>query len=571
MFMSTPPPTNSSSAPNWRLRSFVLIMMLCTLVIVGRLIQLQVAEHGRWLATANSIQEKTFEVMPRRGSIYDSRGELLAFDTKAVSIAADSFNMTKPETIISILHKELGIDISTLQKKVYRPSYFTWIVRKINLYKAQRIQKQAMSANALGLIFIDTWKRCYPQQDLASNVLGFVGTDGHGLEGIELQFNEHLAGTPSQVHVLKGADGRTYDVEIVEPGTSGRDLRLSLDSQLQLICEEEIDRGVAEFRAHLGFMVLVDPYTGEVLAMAQDRRYDPNNFSSSTAEQRKNLAISFLFEPGSTFKAFTALTALDTGTITVEDSFNGNDPVNVAGHIMHNAEYKSYGTVKLPEVIEKSINTAMIRIASKLQEEQLYAKLVILGFGSSTGIDLPGEESGILREVDDWSGLALAATSIGQSIAVTGLQLAQGMAAIANRGVLTPTRILPACYPVTLTPTHNRQSVASFEATHTLCNLMQKVVSPTGTAARAEIPGFRVAGKSGTAQKAIPGQGYIDGKYTSLFVGFLPAESPRYLAVVALDEVGTEPFWGGYTSGYVFEQALSRVVKLRQLKPVSME
>ncbi len=553
-------------------RTLVLAMglVLVALLIAGRLVKLQVVEHDRWVAAARATQERTIEILPQRGAIYDRNGVPLAFDVKAIAIAVDSFNMTKPEALVEILSEELGRSSEDLTPLVYRQSYFTWIDRAVGLEAAKRIERRAQDTFAYGLIFIDTWKRCYPQGSLASNLLGFVGMDGHGLEGMELSFDEALSGTPTMLHVLEGADGRTYSTETIEEGIPGEDLYLTIDARLQLVCEEEIDAGVARFRANTGFIVLLDPKTGDLLAMAQDHRYDLNYFWRSTAEERRNLAVSFLFEPGSSFKALTGLAALDCGAVRPEDTFNGNDGINIAGHTMHNSDNESFGTVTFAKIIQYSINVGMIRVAQRLGEERLYQALVDLGFGEKTGIELPGEESGILRDVEDWSKLALAATSIGQSVGVTGIQLTRGMAVVANGGYLLAPRIVQGLGAEGQNPKEPivLQHIVSQESCATMRGLLRKVVE-SGTGTRADLPGFDVAGKTGTAQKALPGQGYVDGKYTSLFVGFLPADEPTYLALVVLDEVKTTPVWGGYTAGSIFHDAASRLVLAEHVAPVA--
>ncbi len=553
-----------------RKRGLILfsILGLGALIIVARLTLVQGVEHDQWLRVAQATHERTIILDPRRGSIYDRNGVPLAFDVKASAIAVDSFNMTKPDTLVQILSEELGRPPDEIAGLIYRRSYFTWIDRKVDLETAKRIKKRAEAASANGLIFIDTWKRCYPQGELASNVLGFVGTDGHGLEGIELYFDKELSGTPTTLHVVRGADGRTYHTETIEQGTAGKDIYLTLDAVLQHVCEDEIDRGVNRFRANTGFIVLLDPRTGEVLAMAQDRRYDLNEFSRSTPEERKNLAVSFLFEPGSSFKAFTGLAALEAGVVKVTDRFNGNDGIIVAGHTMHNSENESFGTVTFAKIIQYSINTGMIRVAQRLGEDRLYQFLVDLGFGRKTGIELPGEEAGILRNVKDWSKLALAATSIGQSVGVTGIQLARGMAAVANGGkLLKPQIVLRIGDGPEVDPTVIRR-IASPENCATMRGLMRLVVE-SGTGTPADIPGFEVAGKTGTAQKAVPGVGYVPGKYTSLFTGFFPKDDPRYLGLVVLDEVKTTPVWGGATAGRIFHDALSRIALIAHIPPVA--
>lgn len=556
--------TDSEQATRKRGRVLATVLILCALTVVGRLVQLQLIQGGQWRALAASAQERTIELPPRRGAIFDREGTALAFDVKAMALAIDGYNMTNPATLATILAEELGRPPAEISDLVYRPSYFTWVDRGVELETAQRIDRRAREADAHGLILLDTWKRCYPQGRLASNVIGFVGTDGVGLEGIELQFDEALRGVPARIHVVEGADGRTYQTEIIDEGKSGDDLVLTLDSDLQFICEEEIAIGVARFRADAGIIVVLDPVSGEVLAMAQDQTYDLNRFRSSPVAARKNLAVSSLFEPGSIFKAFTGLAALEAGIVRIDDTFDGNDGIAISGHVMHNAERESYGTVTFAEIIEHSINTAMIRVAFLLGEEALHAFLVRLGFGQVTGIELPGEEAGILRAPDAWSQLDLAAASIGQSVAVTGLQLARAMAAVANGGFLPDARI------ITGAEATSGNNVATAEASATMRELMTRVVA-TGTGTLAAVDGFAVAGKTGTAQKAVAGRGYVEGKYTSLFAGFFPADDPEVVVLVVLDEVKTAPVWGGYTAGQIFREAAARMIHAERLAPSESE
>jgi stage V sporulation protein D (sporulation-specific penicillin-binding protein) len=570
--MSPSRPPRKVSAESRRSVVLAAVLVLASLLVIGRLIQIQGVEHDHWAATAQSIQEQTIEVMPRRGTIYDRNGVPLAFDVKATAIAIDSYDMTRPESLVAILSKELGQSPAELRKLVYRRSYFTWIDRAVDLETAKRIKKEAADSDANGLIFIDTWKRCYPQGSLASNLIGFVGTDGHGLEGIELEFNKTLSGTPTTLRVLRGADGRTYETQTLKQGTPGDDVYLTIDSRLQFICEQAISQGVATYRANQGFVVLLDPNTGQVLAMAQDQRYDLNEFWKSTPAQRRDLPISFLFEPGSTFKAFGGLDALYSGVITPQSKLNGNDGIRVGGHTIHNSENESFGTVTFAKTIQNSINCAMVQVAQRLGAQSLHDFLASLGFGKPTGIQLPGEEKGILRPAREWTPLDLAESSIGQSVGVTGIQLARAMAAVANGGSVLEPRIVQGVGPSGQTPKPPAviRRVASPATCTTMRGLMRLVVE-RGTATPANIPGFDVAGKTGTAQKAIPGKGYVPGKYTSLFCGFFPQATPTYLALVVLDEVKTTPVFGGNTAGQIFHDMMSRVINIEQVAPVAQK
>ena len=539
------------------------IFALLLAIILGRFVQLQILQHSYWLARATASQERSIELPPQRGAILDRTGTVLAIDVKAMAIAVDAINIIHPEAAVAILYDELSLSQTELESKVFGDSYFTWIDRRVDFDTAQRIRGRAKEAGVYGLIFLDTWKRWYPQGELASNLIGFVGTDGHGLEGLELAYDERLQGIPNVVRVLEGNDGRTYDVKIIEQGQAGDDLIITIDAGLQFICEEEIRTGVSRFRALGGIIVLLDPHTGYVLAMAQDKGYDLNEFWNSTSEERRNLAVTHLFEPGSIFKVFTGLAALENHVVSVTDTFDGNDGINVAGHTMHNADHESFGTVTFGEIIEHSVNTGMIRVAQLLGEEPFHTFLKSLGFGQSTRVGLPGEESGILRPVADWSGLALAATSIGQSVAVTGIQLTRALAVIASDGILRSPSI---AMSESEAAGDEGARVCSSSTAQTMLQLMRTVIE-SGTGTWAAVDGFSLAGKSGTAQKAVPGQGYVEGKYTSLFAGVITANSPDYVMLVVLDEIQSGSMSGGYTSGQIFKRAAERLIAHERLTP----
>lgn len=540
------------------------VFAVLTIIVAARFLQLQIFQHGAWVSRARASQERTLEMPPQRGTIFDRHGTILAIDVRAMAIAVDGIQIHRPEDAIRILQEELSIPRATLEAKVYRDAYFTWIDRSVDFDIAHRIQTRARNAGVHGLIFIDTWKRFYPQGRLASNVIGFVGIDGFGLEGIELAHESTLRGTPRIVHVLEGGDGRTYDTRVIEPGTRGNDLTLTLDARIQLVCEEEIRFGVTRYHALAGLIVVLDPHTGDVLAMAQDKGYDLNRFASSTADQRRNWAVSHLFEPGSVFKVISTLAALEYGAVSPTDVFDGNTGISVSGHVMHNAEFISYGPSDVRAIIENSINTGMIRIAQRLGEDALHEFLVSLGFGQPTGVGLPGEERGILRSAEAWSPLDLAASSIGQSIAVTAIQLVRAMAVVASGGVLPAPRIvIPNPGYVSTDP---GPRVCSPSTAETMLDFMRTVVE-SGTGIFGDVEGFPMAGKTGTAQKAVPGQGYVAGKYTSLFAGIITARSPDYLMLVVLDEVQTGNVGGGTVCAPIFQRAAARLVAHERLVP----
>ncbi|OGF52732.1 MAG: hypothetical protein A2Z21_08110 [Candidatus Fraserbacteria bacterium RBG_16_55_9] len=554
------------------------LLAMLFVIVAAKLVEIQVLEHSRWLKAANQFQVREMLQSYPRGRIYDRNGLLLAFDVRATSIALDNFHMTRPELIESLFERYLKLTPQAARELTYREGYFTWIARKVDPDVAQALQREAEAQGIKGLIYLPEWKRVYPQGNLASNVIGFAGLDNLGLEGIELSFDEILKGQGEKHEVVLGAGGIILQDRVIEPGYPGADLYLTLDAHIQHLAEEAIYEGVQRYQAKSGFAIVLDPQSGEILAMAQDKTYNVNDFEHSSSLARKNLAISQLFEPGSSFKVFPMLAALEAGAIGLEQRFDGNEPVVIAGHAFHNSENKNYGSITPAEIMRDSVNTAMIRVAQRLGEEGLYGFLKRLGFGEKTGVRLPGEESGTLPHLEDWSALEIGSIAIGQSVSVTGVQLVSRYAALANGGWLRPLKIAERIVPPpgvrresSELPTQSLRLPADGRITspgnlQALTDMMRLVVED-GTGILAQIDGFDIAAKSGTGQKAVPGLGYVKGKYTSLFAGFFPASDPKYVILVVFDEVGAKLYYGGQTAAPIFREIAQGIIELRHLEP----
>jgi cell division protein FtsI/penicillin-binding protein 2 len=530
------------------------------LILAGRLAQLQLVEADQWRALATRFQEGTVTIPSPRGRIYDRNGVLLAEDVRAISVAVDNYHMTRPELLEQLLTSHLQIPREVVREKLYRPSYFTWIARAIPPDKAESLEQAARSAGARGLILIEDRKRQYPHGDLASNVLGFAGIDGKGLEGIELLFDEELQGRDSVWSFVRMANGTQIERRQIQAGQPGRDLTLTIDSRIQHIAEQAITKGVQRYKAKAGLALVLDPWTGEVLAMAQDKRYDLNDFQRSRPEQRQNLSVIWAFEPGSSFKIFTMLAALEHNVIALDERISGSATYRIASHTFRNADGKEYGLVTPKDVIKNSINTAMIRIAQRLGEERLYQALKRYGFGQKTGIELPGEVSGYLPPVQSWSALEIGAIAIGQSVSVTAIQLASRVAAIATGGRLIPPTIVKGRTP------RQETKIASETSCRSLTEMMIETVR-SGTGVLAQIDGYTIAAKTGTAQKAVPGQGYVKGKYVASFEGFFPAEAPRYVILIVLDEPGGREYYGSETAAPIFKEIAQQLIALDRIPP----
>lgn len=552
---------------NRRLTVALVFFLGFFVVVAGRLVQLQIVEADQWRALARRFQEGTVTIPAPRGRIYDRNGILLAEDVRAISIAVDSYNMTRPDVLEDLLVTYLDPPRATVREKLYRPSYFTWLARAIPPEQAKALEKAAREAGARGLIFLEDRTRQYPHRDLASNVLGFAGVDGHGLEGIELLFDSELQGTESVWSFVRMADGTQIERRQIQAGKPGRDLVLTLDSRIQYIAEGAITRGVQKYRAKAGMALVLDPWTGEVLAMAQDKRYDLNSFQTSRPEQRQNLAVVYPFEPGSSFKIFTMLAALEHNVIALDERISGSATYQIAHHTFRNADGREYGMVTPKDVIKNSINTAMIRIAQRIGEERLYEALQRYGFGQKTGIELPGEVSGYLPPVRSWSALEIGSIAIGQSASVTAIQLASRVAMIANGGKLVQPTIVKTSPPA---PPQRGEGVKSRVVPETICRQLTEMMVETvrsGTGVLAQIPGYEIAAKTGTAQKAVPGKGYVKGKYVASFEGFFPADAPKYLIVIVLDEPGGREYYGSEVAAPIFKEIAQQLIALDRIPP----
>jgi cell division protein FtsI/penicillin-binding protein 2 len=553
---------------NRRLAITLVCLLVFFALVAGRLVQLQIVQADQWKHLAKRFQEGTLTILAPRGRIYDRNGLLLAENVRAISVAVDNYNMTRPDRLEELLVAHLKIPRTTVREKLYRPSYFTWIARAITPVQAEALEQAAREAGARGLMFLEDWKRQYPQKDLASNVIGFTGIDGDGLEGIELAFDQSLRGEEAVWAFVRMADGTQIERRQVRSGNPGRDLVLTIDNRIQHMAESAIARGVRTYKAKAGIALVLDPWTGEVLAMAQDSTYDLNAFERSRPEERRNLAVVYPFEPGSSFKVFTMLAALEHNVVTLDERISGSATHQIAHHTFRNADGTNYGMVTPEEVIKNSINTAMIRIAQRLGEERLSEALKKYGFGQKTNIELPGEVSGYVPSVKSWSALEIGAIAIGQSVSVTAIQLASRVAAIANGGQLLRPRIVKAIrdrdstvHPV---QTEMLGKIASERYCQELLEMMIETVR-SGTGILAQIEGYTIAAKTGTAQKAVPGQGYVKGKYVVSFEGFFPAEAPKYLILVVLDEPGGRQYYGSETAAPVFKEIAQGLISLDRL------
>lgn len=543
-----------------RLYLLLLISLLWFGALAGRLYQLQVVEHDHYVARAANQQRSELVLTPPRGTIYDSRGRELAMSLEASSAYADPTSIVDPHQAALQLAPVVGRDSKRLARVLAnRDKHFVWVERQMEADLAARVRDLEIE----GVSFTRESKRSYPQGRLAASVIGFTGVDPKGLAGVELAYEEVVAGTEVRRPILRDARrGKAlYDSFSLPEARPGADLHLTIDSSIQHVAERELAAAIEREGAAGGSIVMLDPSSGAVLAMASYPGFDPNEYGRVEPERRKNIPIQNIFEPGSTFKLITAAAALEVGAVDPFDRFDcGNGGINFRGKYIR--DHRAFDRLSFSEVIAYSSNVGAINLGVRVGERRLYEMIRAFGFGSKTGIDLSGEGTGLVHDVEAWNKRSIAYISFGQGISVTPLQLANAFAAIANGGTLYKPYVVagidrgsgietPAGRPEVL------GHPISATTARTLERMLEMVVEHEhGTGRHAAIPGYRVAGKTGTAEKPGVG-GYAAGAYVASFVGFAPARDPAVVALVIVDEPGGPRYHGGDLPASIF----SRVVR----------
>ena len=521
--------------------------------LLGRLGYLQVLKHDEYLRLAESQHAKAVALRPKRGPILDRHGQVLAVSSGAETLYALPHRIDDAGRLARRLAPLLGEPSAEVARRFDSAKRFVFVKRRLPPPTAQAVRD--LKEPALG--FLEESLRLYPNRELAAHVVGFEGAEGKGLGGIEQAWDAHLAGQEGRALVERDALGRevTGAPVVLKVPHPGQGVMLTLDATLQYIAEKEIDAAWRRTRARAAMAVALDPRTGDVLAIAIRPTFNPNAFSVASDDERRNRAVTDPFEPGSTFKVILAAAALEEGVVRPGDRLYGeNGAITIARTTIH--DWKKYGWLTFSEVLQNSSNVGSIKVGLLLGKERYYKHMTGFGFGTPTGLGLPGESRGQLRAPDRWSGLSLATMSIGQEISVTALQIVSAFGAVAHGGRLMQPRIVRALLDGNgrevqrFEPKVVRQ-VISPETARTLTGMMTRVVSD-GTGHNAAIAGFEVAGKTGTAQKLDPvTRRYSRAPGVLSFVGFAPADDPRIAMLVMLDEPKNEQ-WGSEAAAPIF-------------------
>lgn len=534
------------------------VIIFSFFLIFFRLSDLMLFNHERLSKKAEQQHVKAEQIQVRRGMIFDRRGREFALNLELESLYCDPKDFQYKDDKITRLASVISKKPTDILSKISEGGRFVWIDRKLDPVSAEEIKKLDIK----GFGFVPEAKRFYPKDELASHVIGVVGIDNQALEGIELKYDKYLKTKGGKVFFGRDALGRTLS-QGVEIEAKGNNIILTIDEVLQRILEKEIDKAMLKWRAKAVTAIMMDPFTGEILALANRPTYNPNNVAIVDEVAKRNRAITDCYEPGSTFKTVIGVAALEEKIVmpnTLFDVSAGN--IEIGGKIIRDVHKN--GIITFREVIQKSSNVGTIMIGLKLGKERIYRYSKILGIGEKTGIDLPGEVSGWIYPPEKWSGTSIGAISIGQEVAVTPIQMLRIYSVIANGGFLirpyVVSKIVSPDGEVIFSNDREAKRVISEKTANYFKEILKSVVEEGGTGIFASVKGNDVAGKTGTAQIIDPKTGrYSKEKYVSSFVGFVPADNPKIAMIIVIYEPKGQ-IYGGVVAGPVFKEIATQAL-----------
>ncbi|MBI5699741.1 stage V sporulation protein D [Candidatus Saganbacteria bacterium] len=545
-----------------RLQALIYLLAVLALILLARLIELQLFHHDFYKQKAEDQRRRIINLAAERGDIYDRRGHVLATTLDTFSVAVNPRIFSSPEA----LSKLLGEPVGALSKK----RAFSWVKRKIAVELAAKLR----SAKIAGVLLLPDKKRVYPKGRLAAQILGFTGLDNEGLSGVELAWDRYLKGKEGRL--ITESDPLGYELpqmpEREEAAHPGMNVTLTIDEPVQYLAERELAKILKQFKASAGNIIVMDVENGEILALAGLPDFDPNEYQKSGFHLWKSRALD-VYEPGSTFKVITACAGLQEGVIEPDEKLKALDTLEIGGKVIENSHPIDWpgSRISLSFMLEKSINTGAAQVSLKLGPERFYKMIREFGFGEATGLGLYGESRGIVKPPQAWYKPDIAMMSFGQSIAVTPLQLLAAYAAIAHGGVrIKPVLIKKIESPdgtfVRSASAEELNRVLSLRVTEQAKKLMENVVL-FGSGKRAQMKYFRVGGKTGTAQKALPGgRGYMKNHFIASFCGFAPLDDPRIAILVLVDDP-QGVIWGETVAGPAFKTVMEGTLRYLNVKP----
>jgi cell division protein FtsI (penicillin-binding protein 3) len=545
-----------------RLGLLFCIFCLIFSFAIARSFWLQGVKGSSLRAEARSQQVTRVTIPGERGRVLDRNGKVLAASEDAADVIATPYQVENPGQTALRLHEVLGEPTADLLDSLSdRTSGFAYLARKVDPDVAAEVKKLDIT----GISTVPTSKRLYPQGELASQVIGAVGTDNQGLTGLEHSENSVLGGANGEQDVVHDALGRPLRMETVSPASVGEDIQTTIDAAIQDKTEEALDEAAQHYGAKGATAIVMNPNTGEILAMANTPGFDPEDLQNATSDELENRATGFTYEPGSTFKAFTVASALEDHVVTPHSSFYLPSEIHVYDRTIGEAEPRPPVTLDTAQILAQSSNVGAVTIGLKEGADRFSQWINRFGFGRTTGLDYPGEERGIVPARDDYSGSTMGNLPIGQGLAVTPMQMAAAYSAIADGGILRRPTLIKDVGGQPADTNTDPHRVITTRTSAQLRRMLEGVLEPGGTASSVSVPGYVLAGKTGTAQKVENGT-YSDSDYVASFVGFAPAERPKLLVAVVVDEpqyVHT----GGAVAAPVFGQIASFALPYLGISP----
>ncbi len=534
---------------------------LVAVSLVARAVQLQVFNKDFLNQQADTRHLRTEKISAHRGTITDRNGEPLAISTPVDSVWANPKELAPAVDSVPALAKVLGIDAQTLMRRITRSmdKEFVYLKRHLSPEKAA----EALALKLPGINVQREYRRYYPAGEVTGHLVGFTNIDDDGQEGMELAYNHWLAGESGAKRVLKDRLGRSVEnVESIRPPHHGKDLQTSIDLRIQYLAYRTLKSAIQKYNAESGSIVVLDIDTGEVLAIANQPTYNPNDRSQYSAERYRNRAITDIFEPGSSIKPLIVASALESGDYrpsSVIDTAPGY--VTVGPKTIEDS--RNLGRVSLTTILARSSNVGVTKLAMTLEPDQLWTTMTRFGLGALTTSGFPGESAGLLTHYNHWRPISQATLAYGYGVSVTPLQLAQAYSVLGGDGLLRPISLLALDAP------NDGERVLSKDSAVAVRRMLEEVVRPGGTGTKAAVTGYRIAGKTGTAWKFAAG-GYSKDKYISIFAGLAPASDPRLAAVVVIDEPGGELYYGSDVAAPVFADVMSESLRLLAIPPDAM-
>jgi cell division protein FtsI (penicillin-binding protein 3) len=551
----------SARVANRRIRLLVAVFAAVFALALLRAGWLQAVRAQALGSLGTNQHRETVSVPPHRGTIYDRLGVELAIGSRAITVYANPRQVTDPRAAALAVERDLGLDADKIYPVLAdRSNGFVYVQRQAGPDGAEALQRRKIP----GLGFYSEEKRVYPQRRVGASVLGYAGVDNKGLAGLELALDKTLTGSRGEKTIVKDPFGRILEVVDSKPGNDGKDVYLTIDHSIQGQVERVLSETRERWAAKSASAVVMDPQTGGILALAVDPGYDANRYPRVAPDRLRNRAVTDTYEPGSTFKIVTISGALETGVVTPSSKFTLPYSIQVADRKIHDAELRGTQTMTTDQILSRSSNVGVVTIAEALGKDRITQGIHRFGFGRPTGIDFPGESKGIVLRPEKWSGSTIGNVPIGQGIAVTPIQMVAAYAAIANKGIWIQPHLVERVVGGREVR-EVRRRILSRKTSKQVRHMLREVVEE-GSGTEAQVPGYRIAGKTGTAAKPDASGGYSTSAYVGSFVGFVPAKDPRLVILVTVDEP-KGAIWGGVVAAPAFAEIAKFALQYLEIPP----